>query len=132
MLMDVPVGGVQEKSNATLLETQLEAHLMSPMLEERVPLGECTNTMRGGSQEEVQILKNAPKGQWKRLARMQGQRNTNNVVQIGEKLEELARKRGRDVTDASKEEISINIPAKKGTTRKVRKTLNNIEMEKPA
>lgn len=63
MSVDVTGGRVQEESHATLVEVQLEAHRVTPMLKERAPLGDCTNKWREGPQCEVWVLKNASKGQ---------------------------------------------------------------------
>lgn len=74
-------------------------------------------------------MKNAPKGQWKRLAHMQGQLSTTHIAQTGDKLEDLVCRRRQKMTEAGKDEPNINNPAKKGKVRRERKSLNNVEVE---
>lgn len=50
MPMDVPVGGVREEGNASSVGVQPQTNQVIPMMEKRVLLGDCTNTLREGSQ----------------------------------------------------------------------------------
>lgn len=76
------------------------------------------------------MSKNATKGQWKLLARLQGQQGIGQELKIVDSLGDMNRKREKDENEEEAEVARLNPSEKKEKATKMGKSLNNIEVEK--
>lgn len=97
-------------------------------MEGRVPFSDCTNKLQSEHQDNLIGTQAIPKGQWKRMARLQRQQAIKQEKAGKEHLGCMNRKRERDAKEVV-QELGMSTTDKKRKASKKVQNLNNTEVK---